>query len=120
MIVLHSDVLAGLRVLVPAAQVVRVISPRLIVVAEARARRIPIVTPRLEELLLALPNPAGIVVGQVIKLVGHVRTIAGVMQGRNGSVSLDEIDPILKSRRYRNQALLVAETAQTPDGTDLR
>jgi hypothetical protein len=119
-IVLNSDVLARLRVFVPAAQVVRAIGPRLIVVTDVRPFRDPIVRPELEELLLVLPMPTDVAVAEVIKVVGRVRTISGMRREADGRGVLDEIAQAVNSKRYRGATLLVVESAQTLDGVDLR
>ena len=118
-VVVHPEALAGFRVVVPAARVVRIVGPRLVVVAEPHMFRFPIVRPELEELLLALPSSTDLAVGEVIRIVGSVRTIPGLAyeHGRNW---VGEIDPVLNSRRYRGATLLVAETAQSLDDGNLK
>jgi hypothetical protein len=111
--------LAGLRVFVPSARVIRVIGPRLIVVTNARLFREPIVRPEREELLLVLPRGADVAVGEVIKVVGRVRTVSGARRDVDDRAVRDDINQVLNAKRYRGATMLFAESAQTLDGVDL-
>jgi hypothetical protein len=117
-IVLNADVIAGSRVFVPSARIVRMLGPRLIAVADARAFPEPIISREREELLLLLPAGADLKKGEVISAVGQVRTVSAMR--RDNAAPRDELRKILDSKRYRRALMLVAESAQTLDGFNLR
>lgn len=119
MIILDQAALIGLRVFVPAAQIVRVIGPRVVVVSDTHLFSRPILMPAYEELMVVLPTRAAVGAGEVIKIVGTVRTISGVRRDDDLQPLLSDLSHAMKEKRYRAARILLAESAQTLDGVEL-
>jgi hypothetical protein len=60
-----------------------------------------------------------VAVGEVIKVVGRVRTVSGARRDVDDRAVRDDINQVLNAKRYRGATMLFAESAQTLDGVDL-
>ncbi len=119
----EPGLLRGVRVLVPALEVRQVIAPRLVVVSDPRIMGIDRTYRPMfgfDQLLVLLPEAAKLPRGQVINVLGEVRTLGAA---RSMGLPVDEGPSKARKEKswlYADRApVLVADSIETADGVPL-